>query len=109
LKKDPDAVRRLLLGHLKATDAVAAGAPETKVAANAEIEALTGKPLNANVLEAAWNNLTFTVDPIPSSLRTSAAHAVSLKLLDPVDLKGIYDLSLLNAILRGAGKAEVKT
>ena len=57
------------------------------------------KEIPAAVLDAAWEHLTFTVDPIASSLQTSAREATELGLLDDVDLDGIYDLTLLNELL----------
>ena len=59
------------------------------------------------VVAAAWKNLTFTVDPVAASLKTSADNAVKLGLLKPVDLTGIYDLSILNSILQAAGRTGV--
>ena len=50
----------------------------------------------------------FTADPIASSLETSAKHAEEVGLLQPVDLKGIYDLTLLNELLKADGKSTVK-
>jgi NitT/TauT family transport system substrate-binding protein len=41
-------------------------------------------------------------------LRDGAKHAQDVGLLDPVDLKGIYDLSLLNEVLKAKGAPEVK-
>lgn len=75
---------------------------------NAQIEALTEKPLPEDVLVAAWENLTFTDDPIASSLEQSAKDAEAVGLLEPVDLDGIYDLSILNALLVAAGRPEVE-
>ena len=49
-------------------------------------------------IEGAWENLTFTVDPVALRLRKSAADAEAVGLLDPVDLAGIYDLTLLNQV-----------
>ena len=61
------------------------------------------------LIASAWKNLTFTNDPIASSLQTSADHATELGLLDPVDnLAGIYDLTLLNQVLSAAGQPEVR-
>ena len=68
---------------------------------------VTDKALPDEVLAAAWPNLTFTVDPIAASLQTSAAEATELGLLDKTDLAGIYDLTLLNDVLREAGRPEV--
>ncbi len=59
------------------------------------------------MLTASFKNLTFTADPIASSLFTSAQHAQDVGLLKPVDLKGIYDLGPLNELLKAAGQPEV--
>ncbi|MDQ4069781.1 MAG: sulfonate ABC transporter substrate-binding protein, partial [Actinomycetota bacterium] len=58
--------------------------------------------------EASWKNLEFTNDPIASSLTVSADHATEVGLLDKVNLKGIYDLTILNQVLRTANQPEVK-
>jgi NitT/TauT family transport system substrate-binding protein len=60
------------------------------------------------VLDAAWDHLHFTLDPLASSLETSAAHAEEVGLLDPVDLDGIYALDLLNEVLEAKGQDPVK-
>ena len=107
LKKYPATVKKLLQGHLKSLDYIKTNEADAKKAANAQIEALSGKPLKDNVLEAAFKNLTFTYDPIASSLYTSAQHAQDVGLLKPVDLKGIYDLGPLNELLTAAGQPTV--
>ena len=60
------------------------------------------------MLDAAWENLHFTLDPIASSLQQSAKDAEDVGLLDPVDLDGIYDLTLLNEVLADRGEDEVE-
>jgi len=107
LEEHPDVVELLLRGHVDATRLANEQPDEAKEIVNRQIEDATGKPLAAAVLDAAWPNLTFTWDPIASSLRTSADDAVALELLDPVDLDGIYDLTVLNALLRELGEEEV--
>jgi NitT/TauT family transport system substrate-binding protein len=106
-EKHPDALRRLLRGHVAAVERLASGSAETKSAINEQLAALTGKPLSPAVLDAAWANLEFTVDPIASSLRATARRAEELRLLEPVDLHGIYDLGPLNAVLEAVGKEEI--
>ena len=59
------------------------------------------------MVHAAWKNLTFTNDPIASSIETSAEHAREVGLLPAVKLDGIYDLTLLNQVLAEAGQPEV--
>jgi NitT/TauT family transport system substrate-binding protein len=107
LKKYPATVKKLLQGHLKALDYIKTDNAGAQAAANAQLAALSGKPLKDNVLAAAFKNMTFTADPIASSLYTSAQHAEDVGLLKPVDLKGIYDLGPLNELLKAAGQPEV--
>ncbi|MEU8661023.1 ABC transporter substrate-binding protein [Actinoplanes philippinensis] len=107
LKKYPGTVKKLLQGHIAAVKYIKDNNADAQKAANAQIEALTSKPLKDEILTAAFANLKFTYDPIASSLFTSAKHAEEVGLLDPVDLKGIYDITLLNELLKADGQAEV--
>jgi NitT/TauT family transport system substrate-binding protein len=108
LNDHPDVVKQLLEGQVAANEFVNANPAEAQALVNRGIEAATGKPIAEGVITAAWENLTFTDDPIASSLQESAADAESLGLLDPVDLDGIYDLSLLNEVLTAKGLDEVQ-
>ncbi|GHH65950.1 lipoprotein [Streptosporangium violaceochromogenes] len=103
----PDTVRRLLEGHVAANAAIGADPADAAKTVNTALGRLSGKPLTREVLDRAFGNITFTNDPIASSLTASADHAVKAGLLEPVDLTGIYDLTPLNAILKARGQAEV--
>ncbi|MGX6602327.1 ABC transporter substrate-binding protein [Micromonosporaceae bacterium Da 78-11] len=107
LKKYPATVKKLLQGHLKSLDYIKTDNAGAQAAANAQIAALSGKPLKDEILAASFKNLTFTADPIASSLYASAQHAQDVGLLKPVELKGIYDLGPLNELLKAAGQPEV--
>ena len=107
LEEHPDVVKQLLEGHLAATQFVNDNPEEAQQIVGDTIKELTDTELPEGTLAAAWENLTFTVDPIASSLTTSAENAVEIGLLDPVDLDGIYDLTLLNEVLSAAGEPEV--
>jgi NitT/TauT family transport system substrate-binding protein len=109
LEKHPAAVRRLLEGQVEASTWVNAHPDEAQKVVNTGIAKVTGKALAPEVIAAAWENLTFTNDPIASSLHTAAEHAEDVDLLDDVDLDGIYDLKLLNAVLAEAGESPVET
>lgn len=108
LEEHPDVVKQLLQGHVAATEFVNQQPEDAKTLVNDAIEKLTGRPLAEATINGAWGNLQFTVDPVASSLRESADDAMSLGLLDQVDLDGIYDLTLLNEILSEAGQPEVR-
>ena len=98
LKAHPATVKRLIQGLVDSTAYVNAHPTEAQAAANTAIFNLTQKKLADGVITAAWKNLTFTTDPISASLKTSAKHAEEVGLLDPVNLAGIYDLTLLKEI-----------
>lgn len=108
LKEHPDTVRRLVAGQVQANELVNTNPAEAQRLVNQAITTITGKGVPAAVLDAAWKNLEFTDDPIATSLTTSADHARELGLLGRVDLKGIYDLTLLNEVLAAASRPEVK-
>ncbi|MFE2100036.1 sulfate ABC transporter substrate-binding protein, partial [Streptomyces sp. NPDC059468] len=61
----------------------------------------------AGVLDPAWKSIQFTDDPLASTLNTEAEHAVKAGLLEKPNLKGIYDLTLLNQVLKGEGASTV--
>jgi NitT/TauT family transport system substrate-binding protein len=108
LEEHPDVIKQFLEGQVAANQWVNANSDEAKTITNDEIGKITGKPLKPEVIDSAWANLTFTDDPIASSLIGSAEDAVAVGLLDPVDnLEGIYDLSILNQVLAAAGQPEV--
>ena len=107
LKAHPDVVQRLVQGQVDANAAVAADPPRAATEINDEIGRITGKALKPDVASAAFANITFTNDPIASSLATSAKHAQALGLLQPVNLSGIFDLGPLNTVLRAHGQPAV--
>src|SRR6266567_1389455 len=77
--------------------------------ANAELASYTGKPLKADLIAASFKEITFTNDPNQASLKTDADQAVSLGLLKPVNLDGIYNLGPLNKALAAAGESRISS
>jgi NitT/TauT family transport system substrate-binding protein len=108
LEQHPDVVKALLEGHAAANDFVNENPEEARQLTNQGIEKITGTKLPDEILAAAWENLVFTDDPMASSLVKSAADAAAVGLTDPVDLAGIYELTLLNEVLVAAGKPQVR-
>ena len=108
LAKYPSTVDDLLKGLIAANDAAATKSPEVQKAVNDQIAKDTGKALSEDVLSASFKHLTPSLDPVASSLAESAKDAAAVGVSKGApDLKGIYDLSKLNALLAAAGKPEV--
>lgn len=108
LDEHPDIVRAFLAGLADSIERIAGDPPKARANVVKQIDAITGKSNDPAVVQASFANLTFTLDPIAASLQGSADDAISVGLLDPVDLAGIYDLSLLNEVLADRGKPAVQ-
>jgi NitT/TauT family transport system substrate-binding protein len=108
LDQHRDVVKNLIAGSVATNAWINANPADAQKVVNEALGRITGKPLDAKLTEAAWGSLKFTDDPIASSLRTGADHAVEVGITKPVDLKDIYDLSLLNEVRKAAGQGEVK-
>lgn len=109
LKANPDLARKLVEAHLDALDFIAKSPDDARTATNARIEKITGKPLGAELLAAAWTGLEFTADPLSKTLATSAENAIKIGLLKPIEvpLAGLWDLGPLNAALTARGRPVV--
>jgi sulfonate transport system substrate-binding protein len=110
LHEHPDMVKKWLAAHVELTEWINAHPAEAKRAMNAQIQKETGKALPADVLEEAYGRMQVTYDPIRSSLLTSAKWAFDAGFLgrQMPDLSGLYDLTLLNQVLREKGKRAVQ-
>ena len=107
LSAHPAVVADLLKANMQAIDFIKSNPAAAETAANAELAAYTGKPLKASIVAAAFKEINFTVDPDISSLSTDAQQAVSIGLLKPVNLNGVFDLTALNKLLAAAGQSAV--
>jgi NitT/TauT family transport system substrate-binding protein len=110
LNASPAVVTDLLKAQIAANSFIAAHKAAAESAANAELASLTGKGLTPAIVAAAFSQVTFTDDPIASSLLTDASHAEAVGLLSPVkNLTAIYDLGPLNKLLSAAGQPQVSS
>ncbi|HEV3353895.1 MAG TPA: ABC transporter substrate-binding protein [Acidimicrobiales bacterium] len=107
LKDHPDVVKNFLKGHVDATNYINENPTQAQQAANQAIAQLTGKALSNAVVTAAWQNLTFTWDPLAATLRKEATDAQSVGLLQNPNLKGLVDVVLLNQVLKADAKGAV--
>ena len=107
LKEHPDVVEAVLRGSVKTNEWINANPDKAKASANKALEELSGKALPAEVIDPAWKSIQFTNDPLAATLNTEAEHAVKAGLLEKPDLNGIYDLTLLNKVLKAKGEPAV--
>lgn len=107
LNEHSDVVKKFLEGQVAANEYLHSNPAESQQAIRDQIATLTGKPLDVTLIRQAWPSLEFTNDPVASSLVTGAKHAEEIGLLKPTDLAGLYDLSMLNEVLRARGETEV--
>jgi sulfonate transport system substrate-binding protein len=109
LSAHPAIVTDLIKAQIQANDFIKSNPAAAQADVNAELSAYTGKALKPKVVAASFKEITFTNDPDESSLTTDASQAVSLGLLKPVDLSGIFDLGPLNQALAAAGQPQVSS
>ncbi|MFF9672708.1 aliphatic sulfonate ABC transporter substrate-binding protein [Streptomyces eurythermus] len=107
LKEHPKAVEAVLKASVETNKWINAHPDEAKAAANQRLETDSGKALPAKILDPAWKSIQFTDDPLAATLDTEAEHAVKAGLLEKPDLKGIYDLTILNKVLKAEGRPAV--
>jgi NitT/TauT family transport system substrate-binding protein len=109
LSAHPAIVSDLIKAQVQANNFIKSNPTAAEADANAELASYTGKPLKPGLVAAAFKEITFTNDPDESSLTTDASQAVSLGLLKPVNLSGIFDLTPLNQALAAAGQPQVSS
>jgi NitT/TauT family transport system substrate-binding protein len=106
LKNNPDVIKKLLEANLNETNWINNNSNRTDMinAFNTELQKLTGKTIDEDVLNASLSRIEFTYDPIKLSLFQDANDAYALGFLpQKPDLSGIYDLTLLDQVLQEKG------
>src|SRR6476620_9363735 len=109
LAAHPAVVSDLLKAQVQANAFIKSNPTQAQADANAELATYTGKPLKPDLVAASFKEITFTNDPNAASLKTAADQAVSLGLLKPVNLDGIYALDPLNKVLAEAGESQISS
>jgi NitT/TauT family transport system substrate-binding protein len=109
LAAHPAIVADLLKANMQAIDFIKSDPAQAEADANAEYASYTGKALKASIVAASFKEINFSVNPDASSLTQDAQQAVSVGLLKPVSLSGIFDLSPLNTLLSAAGQPQVSS
>jgi NitT/TauT family transport system substrate-binding protein len=106
LSAHPSVVAGLLKGQIAANTFLNTSPTKAMADANAALASLTGKSLKSNELSTAWSDMTFTNDPIASSIVTDLAHAKAAGF-PTSNISGIFDLGPINQLLVSDGKAKL--
>jgi NitT/TauT family transport system substrate-binding protein len=108
LKEHPELLKRFIAAHVELTEWINQNVDEAKKLLNEEIKAETTKALPQQTLDSAWKRLEIIHDPVKASLLKSAedAHRIGFIRQKP-DLSRIYELKLLNEVLREKRLKEV--
>jgi len=110
LSAHPDVVKALLQGQVQANDFVNQHAQQAQADAASEIAAISGKAPSSATVTAAWSEMTFTDDPVASSIQAAADHALAVATITKkVSLSGLVDVSVLYQVLAAAGEPAVPT
>jgi len=107
LRDHPETVSALLAGHTASVAWLNANPAEAAEAINAELLADTGKALPDPVIDRALEHVRFSIDPLAATFPMSLRAALAAGIGKDGDLDGLFDLSLLNAVIADAGGAPV--
>jgi sulfonate transport system substrate-binding protein len=102
-----DVVKNLIRALSDAIDLIKSDPTKAQTEVNDGLKALSGKSLKPDILASSFTHVSFTLDPVKSSLQTDADRGKSLGFLKSSDLGQIFDLSLLNEVLQDAGKPAI--
>jgi NitT/TauT family transport system substrate-binding protein len=103
----PDVVQHLIEGVADAEKLITSDTAQAKKLTNEGIDKVTGKALKPSLIDASFQHISFTLDPVASSLRKSADNAKALGFLTSSDLGNLFDLTILNKVLSARGQPEV--
>jgi NitT/TauT family transport system substrate-binding protein len=99
LDEHPDIVRSLVEATADAVDLIKTDPAEAKRLTSTGIEKATGKPIETSLVDASFDHITFTLDPIASSVQKSAEEGKEIGFLESSDLASIFDLGIANDVL----------
>ena len=101
-----------MAAHVNETSWINSHTDDAIKAFNTELKKLTGKAISEDELRQAWSRIEFTYDPLKLSLFQSANSAYDLGFLangkPRPDLSGIFDLSILDEVLKQKGLKPVE-
>ena len=104
LKKYPDTVRKLLSSLVEVTQVINSNKPAAEKILNQQILKDTTKALKDGVIARALGRVELTWDPVAASFYKDAESAYAIHFLSQKPkLDGVYQLELLNEVLKEKG------
>ena len=109
-EEHPDLIKKLVDANVQAIQLLNEDPDAAKATAQAELIKAGAPSLDQAVVDAAWEKLTFTWDPIASSLSVGAERSFGLGYIEenPSNILDLYRLDDLNAILAELGESPVE-
>ena len=109
LEKNSDVIKKLLEAHIDETNWINDNPDEALQIFNEELDKLTGKVIPEDEYREGMSRLELTLDPVKQSLFKSANDAFDIGFLGKTrpDLSRIYDLTILNEVLKERGAPEI--
>jgi NitT/TauT family transport system substrate-binding protein len=103
MEAHPGTVERLVEANAQAIERIRQDPDTAKAAAQAGLIKAGAPSLDQAVVDEAWSKLTFSWDPVASSLAQGAENAYELGYLEeePTDLSALFRLEPLNDVLSG--------
>ncbi|EET89078.1 ABC-type nitrate/sulfonate/bicarbonate transport system, periplasmic component [Clostridium carboxidivorans P7] len=109
IKSHPEVVENFLKAHVDITDYINESKEASKNVVNDEIGKLTKKPLEKSVLNSSFKRITSTNNPEKQSIEEMTDLSVGVGFLrERPDLKNLFNLDILNKVLKEKGKQEIK-
>lgn len=105
LRNNPDVIKKLLQAHVNETQWINNHKEEALKSFNVELKKLTGQIIPDDELKEAFARLELTYDPLQETLIKSANDAFEIGFLGKTrpDLSGIFDVNILNQVLKEKG------
>jgi NitT/TauT family transport system substrate-binding protein len=109
IEKNPDVIKKLLAAHIDRTIWINDNVEEAIQLFNAELNKLTGQTIPEDEFREGISRIELTYDPIKESLFKSANDAFDIGFLGKTkpDLSEIYDVKILNEVLKERGLQEI--
>lgn len=109
LRTQSAVVAAIVKGQIQAEQVLGTEPARALPAIGAELAALGVRRVSLRALARSMTGITYSNDPLVSSVRAQVSRAASAGLIKPPpsSLAGLYDLGPLNELLRAAGQAQV--